>query len=123
MRAFADQANSRVEGGQGRVESLRKIKDAGEIEQIRDAIRIAEEVFLDFRTQLRPEDTEKDLADTLKYSIRRAEGHVWRFPSIVAVGPHAPHLPHARRPESGCTRRPVLLVDWGAERAFFYKAT
>ena len=121
-RAFADQAKTVAwKAGQGRVESLRKIKDAGEIEQIRDAIRIAERVFLDFRTQLRPEDTEKDLADTLEYSIRRAGATCGSFPSIVAVGPRAA-LPHAPPTGKRVHEAPVLLVDWGASGPFFYKS-
>ncbi|MCI0682917.1 MAG: Xaa-Pro peptidase family protein [Gemmataceae bacterium] len=107
--------------GEERVEALRKVKDAGEIDQIREAIRIAEQAFGVFRAQLRPDDAEKDLADTLEFGIRRAGGKCSSFPSIVAVGPRAA-LPHAPPTSKRVREAPVLLVDWGACGPFFYKS-
>lgn len=121
-QAFADQAKTVAwKPGQGRVEALRKIKDAGEIDQIRDAIRIAEQAFGVFRAQLRPDDTEKDLADTLEHAVRRAGGQCGSFPNIVAVGARAA-LPHAPPTGKRVHEAPVLLVDWGACGPFFYKS-
>jgi Xaa-Pro aminopeptidase len=100
------------------VEQLRQCKDADEIAQIREAIRIAERAFSMFRAMLRPDDSEKELADALEMYVRRAGGTESSFPAIVAVGdraalPHAP--PTARRVEQD----PLLLVDWGACGAFY----
>ena len=81
-------------GDKDRVESLRVVKDASEVAQIREAIGIAERAFGMFRAMLRPEDSEKDLCDALERYIRRAGGHCTSFPSIVAVGERAA-LPHA----------------------------
>src|SRR5439155_6344359 len=55
-----------------RVERLRQIKESGEVEQIRRAIRVAERAFAMFRAMLQAENTEKDLADALEMYIRRA---------------------------------------------------
>lgn len=98
----------------GRVERLRAIKDAGEVEAIRGAVRAAERAFAMFVPMLREADTEKDLADTLEGFIRRAGGRGSSFPIICAVGdrgalPHAP--PTARQLGEGSK----LLVDWGAD--------
>jgi DNA-binding transcriptional ArsR family regulator len=42
------------------------LKDAEEVAEIREAIRIAERAFTMFRAMLRPEDCEKDLVDALE---------------------------------------------------------
>ncbi len=101
-----------------RVEVLRLVKDDSEIAQIREAIRIAENAYLAFRSLLRGSDTEKDLVDALEGYVRRAGGTATSFPPIVAVGersalPHAP--PTARTVDSG----EMLLVDWGACGPFY----
>ena len=69
-----------------RVERLRMVKDAGEIEQIREAIRYAEKAFAMFRAMLKPDDTEQELADNMDHFVRRAGGKGTAFPSIMAVG-------------------------------------
>ncbi len=104
-----------------RIENMRQIKDAGEIQQIRAAIRMAERAFAMFRARLRPDDTEKDLADELEFCIRRAGGKCGSFPNIVAVGPRAA-LPHATPTNKRVYEAPLLLVDWGASGPFFYKS-
>src|SRR5262245_35458283 len=89
-QTLADQTKTiKWKPGTGRVEALRKIKDAGEVEQIKAAIRMAESAFAAFRAGLRPDDTEKDLADTLEHSLRRAGAKCGSFPNIVAAGPRA----------------------------------
>jgi Xaa-Pro aminopeptidase len=105
-------------GAKDRVERLRICKDASEIEQIREAIRIAERAFDAFRAMLRPEDTEKDLADRLEEYIRRFGGTCSSFPSIVAAGDRSalPHAPPTRRQVGEAD---LLLVDWGASGRFY----
>ncbi len=104
--------------GTDRVEKLRVVKDADELVQIRKAIDVAERAFTVVRALLRPEDTEKELCDSIEYYIRRAGGSGTAFPPIVAVGdraalPHAP--PTHRRVASG----DLLLVDWGASAPLY----
>ena len=105
----------------GRVEKLRQVKDDGEIAQIREAIEIAEMAFEMIRSMMRPENTEKELADSLEYSIRISGGKCGSFPNIVAVGPRAA-LPHAPPTSKRVSEAPLLLVDWGASGPFFYKS-
>jgi Xaa-Pro aminopeptidase len=121
-QGLADRAKAiNFKPGTSRVESLRQIKDAGEVAQIRAAIRMAEKAFAMFRARLRPDDTEKDLADELEFCIRRAGGKCGSFPSIVAVGQRAA-LPHATPTKKRLFEAPLLLVDWGATGPFFYKS-
>jgi Xaa-Pro aminopeptidase len=101
-----------------RVEKLRIVKDDGEIAQIRAAIKIAEKAFLMFRAMLRPDDTEKELTDTLESYIRKAGGKESAFPPIVAVGPRSA-LPHAPPSLHQVNENPLLLIDWGAQGAFY----
>jgi Xaa-Pro aminopeptidase len=104
--------------GTDRVERLRMFKDAGEVEQIRQAIRFAEKAFAMFRAMLRERDTEKELADNLEHYVRRAGAASTAFPSIVAVGPRAA-LPHAPPTARRVEESPLLLVDWGASGPFY----
>jgi Xaa-Pro aminopeptidase len=96
------------------VESLREIKDKGEIDEIREAIRIAERAFAVIRNTLRPERSEKDVADELEHQIRLFGGVCGAFPSIVGVGPRAA-LPHGRPvKDSKIGDYDFVLIDWGA---------
>jgi Xaa-Pro aminopeptidase len=98
----------------GVVESQRVVKDPGEVEKIREAVRVAERAFRMFAATLREADTEKDMVDALENYVRRSGGRATAFPTIVAVGergalPHAP--PTAKQLGDGSK----LLVDWGAD--------
>ena len=98
----------------GIVEAQRAVKDPGEVESIREAVRVAERGFRMFVATLREADTEKDMVDALESYVRRAGARGTSFPPIVAVGergalPHAP--PTAKLLGDGSK----LLVDWGAD--------
>jgi Xaa-Pro aminopeptidase len=98
----------------GLVEQLREIKDAGEIDAIRQAIHIAESAFTDLRKEIRRGQTEKEVADDLEYRIRRRGGTCSAFPTIVGVGPRAA-LPHGRPTrDSRLGDAEFVLIDWGA---------
>jgi Xaa-Pro aminopeptidase len=95
------------------VERLRSIKDRGEIAEIREAIGFAESAFRALRATARPEQTEKDFADTLEHEMRRRGAKCASFPPIVAVGPNAA-LPHARPSTKRFGEAGFFLLDWGA---------
>ena len=97
----------------GLVESLRAIKDRGEIAEIREAIRIAEEAYRRLRNTARPDQTEKQFADAMDHQMRTLGAKCASFPSIVAVGPNAA-LPHARPSEKRLGEAGFFLLDWGA---------
>lgn len=96
------------------VESLRMIKDKGELAAIRRAIAIAQRAYIMLKAGLRSEDSEKDLVDLLESNLRRCGAVSAAFPPIVAVGPRAA-LPHAHpTADARIGDDDFLLVDWGA---------
>jgi Xaa-Pro aminopeptidase len=97
----------------GRVESLRAVKDRGEIEAIRRAIDQAERAFAMLRAGLSEGDSEKDTADALEGYLRKCGATSAAFAPIVAVGPRAA-LPHARPTgEAKVGDSEFVLIDWG----------
>ncbi len=98
----------------GRVESLRAVKDSGEVDAIRRAIDQAERAFALFLGSLSGGDSEKQAADALEGFLRRCGASAAAFPPIVAAGPRAA-LPHARPTEEAKVGdSDFLLIDWGA---------
>ena len=98
----------------GAIEAQRAVKDPGEVERIREAVRVAERGFRMFAATLREADTEKDMVDALEGYVRRAGARGTAFPPIVAVGERGalPHAPPTARPLGEGSK---LLVDWGAD--------
>ena len=93
------------------VEELRKVKDDGELERIRAAAALADEVF-----RLIPEvglagRTEHEVALELETAMRR-RGSDPSFPSIVAGGANGA-LPHARPGNGPIARDTLVVVDIG----------
>lgn len=103
-----------LEPTSGMVEQLRAIKDKDELAAIREAARIAERAFAILRASLRPELTEKQIADDLEHQMRLLGAQCAAFPPIVAAGPRAA-LPHARPEAVPIGDHHLLLVDWGAQ--------
>jgi Xaa-Pro aminopeptidase len=95
------------------VEDLRVIKDKDEVAEIRQAIWFAERAYGILKASLRPERSEKEVADELENNIRLFGGKGCSFPSIVAVGARAA-LPHARPTGQLIGADDFVLVDWGA---------
>jgi Xaa-Pro aminopeptidase len=104
--------------GADRVEKLRAVKDSSELDEIREAIAIAERAFAMFTAMLRPEDREKDLSDAMEMYVRRAGGTCTSFPTIVAVEERAA-LPHAPPTDKSVADGNLVLVDWGAAGRFY----
>jgi Xaa-Pro aminopeptidase len=102
----------------GLVEDLREVKDRWEIERIREAVRVAEKAFAVVRATLRPEMTEKFVADELEHQIRLFGARCSSFPNIVAVGPRAA-LPHAVPGRYTLGESELLLIDWGADKGLY----
>ena len=105
----------------GLVERQREVKDRFELEQIREAIRIAERGFGVVRSSLRATQTETDIRYLLEASMRDFGGHGPAFEPIIGVGPTAA-LPHAHAGQRLVSEHPVLLIDWGATNAAGYRS-
>jgi Xaa-Pro aminopeptidase len=97
----------------GIVEGLRAVKDAGEIDRIRAATRLADEALRETLEAGLVGRTERDVAIELELRMRRLGAEGPSFPSIVASGAHGA-LPHAA-PRAREIRKDVLVtIDWGA---------
>lgn len=96
------------------VERLRSIKDPEEVESIRQAAALASEGLTEILPQVRPGQTEFEIAALLEAALRR-RGSEWHpFPTIVASGPRAA-LPHAGTSGRAVERGEWLLLDFGAQ--------
>ncbi len=98
----------------GKVEQLRAVKDDEEQGVIRRAVAVAERALQHLLSGLRPDESEKDVADALEASLRRCGAEAASFDPIVAVGANAA-LPHYR-PDAAARigDGTFLLIDWGA---------
>ena len=102
---------------EGLVETQRMVKDPGEVEKIREAVRVAERGFRMFVATLREADTEKEMVDALEGYVRRAGARATSFPPIIAVGERGA-LPHATPTAKELGDGSKLLVDWGADLGY-----
>jgi Xaa-Pro aminopeptidase len=100
---------------------LRAVKDATEIQEIRDAIDQAERGHAVLRASLLPEQTELEIAHNLEHSMRGFGAVGVAFDPIIAVGRQAA-LPHARPGNLKVSDSELLLTDWGAESAGGYRS-
>ena len=70
----------------GLVENLRAVKDASEIDRIRDAARLGSQVMEETIRLIRPGVTELDIAAEIGYRMRRKGASGESFEAIVAAG-------------------------------------
>ena len=97
----------------GLVESLREIKDAGEIDRIRAAAGIADDALAEVRLMLADRPSEAEFAGELDAAIRRFGASGNSFETIVASGPNSA-LPHARPTRRRIAEAELIVIDFGA---------
>lgn len=95
------------------VEGLRQVKDAEEIQDIREAVRMAERGFAILQAMMLPDMTEREAAHELEHAMRRFGALKAAFEPIIGVGPNAA-LPHYRAGLKRLDASPFVLIDWGA---------
>ena len=93
------------------VERLRAVKDAGELEHIREAAKLADEVLGALAERGMSGRSERDVALELEADMR-ARGSGPSFPSIVAGAANGA-LPHASPGERVIERGELVVVDLG----------
>ena len=103
----------RLEPLVGTVEDLRAVKDAGEIEAIRQAVALAQEALVVVLETIRVGQTERQIAARLEAELRGRGGEWHPFPTIVASGPRSA-LPHADPSDRVVGAGDLLLLDFGA---------
>jgi len=97
----------------GVVEELRAVKDAGEVERIRAAAALVDEVYGTVRAQGLVGRTERDVALAIEDEMRRLGASGPSFPSIVASAERGA-LPHAVPSEAPIPRDTLVTLDLGA---------
>ncbi|MCS7214928.1 MAG: Xaa-Pro peptidase family protein [Thermodesulfovibrio sp.] len=95
------------------VENVRKFKEIEEIKNIQEAIKIAENAFLETKELIREGVTEKIIAKTLENKIKEYSDTL-PFPVIVASGENS-SMPHWRYSDRKLKKGDFVIIDWGAE--------
>lgn len=98
----------------GMVEELRAVKDAGELEKIRNAARLADAALEEVLGRGLVGRTERDIALDLEFTQRRMGAEAVSFPPIVAAGEHGA-LPHAQPRDVAVPAGTLVVIDWGAQ--------
>jgi Xaa-Pro aminopeptidase len=98
----------------GAIEELRVVKDAGELDRVRAAAKLADEALEDVLTRGLAGRTERDVALDLEFTMRRMGAEAASFPPIVAAGAHGA-LPHAEPREEEIPAGTLCVIDWGAQ--------
>lgn len=102
-----------VDGGEA-TSALRMQKEPDEINQMRQAARIAQTALLKTLETVQAGMTEKAIANELVIQLLRAgSDSEIPFPPIVAIGENSAN-PHAVPTERALRPGDLLLVDWGA---------
>jgi Xaa-Pro aminopeptidase len=105
-------AKSHLEPTSGLIESLRLVKDEGEIEKIRASVITNSNALDAALKQFRIGMKESELAAEIDYQNRRLGAEAPAFDTIVAAGDRAA-LPHAH-PGAAAIGPGILLIDMGA---------
>ncbi|MGQ9631474.1 MAG: aminopeptidase P family protein [bacterium] len=99
-------------GTQGAVESMRTVKDEGEIAKIKRAVSIADEAFSEILGSISVGMTEKEVADELVYLMRRGGASKEAFDIIVASGARS-SIPHGIASNKVLERGDFVKMDFG----------
>ena len=97
----------------GLVERMRAVKEPDEIERIRAAAALIDEVFEWLAQRGLAGRTEREVAMDIEHEMRRRGAEAPSFPSIVASGPHSA-LPHAEPRDEVIPSGVLVTIDIGA---------
>jgi len=95
------------------VESLRAIKDAGEIKLITEAIELADTAYNSVEVGIQTGMTEKEVAWAIEKALRENGSQSIPFDIIVASGPNSA-LPHAKTTSRAIGAGEPVIIDMGA---------
>lgn len=115
-KRLVDLAGEQVElvAVSGIVESLRRVKDAGEVALIARAAQIADDALSALLEAGLEGRTERALALQLEHDMRVRGAECPSFDSIIASGTHGA-LPHAVPRDVVVERGQLVTFDWGAQ--------
>ncbi|HET6833296.1 MAG TPA: Xaa-Pro peptidase family protein [Acidimicrobiales bacterium] len=97
----------------GLVESLRLVKDAGEVARIQAACAMADAALAAIRHRLVEGATEAEVALELEWQMRHLGAEGPSFETIVASGPNAA-MPHHRAGARRIVEGDLVVLDFGA---------
>lgn len=98
---------------------LRAVKDDGEIELIRQAVKRAEDAFSAIKPRIRSGVTEASIARMLGDKLRKLGCARLPFDIIVASGPNSSR-PHATATARRLVPGDLLTIDWGGEAGGYF---
>jgi len=96
----------------GMVEKLRIIKSPEEIEKIRRSVALNEQIFQKIYRNLKPGQTEREVAIAIESAMKLEGAEDTAFPPIVASGPNAA-IPHAIPTDRAIRERETIIIDMG----------
>jgi Xaa-Pro aminopeptidase len=97
----------------GRVEAARALKDAAELDIMREAADIACSSWKEILPLVKPGVTETELAAEVEFRMRRKGASGPAFDTIIASGPRGA-LPHARASTRAVGKNELVVFDLGA---------
>jgi Xaa-Pro aminopeptidase len=97
----------------GLVESLRRVKDSGELARIERAADIADIALAQLKHRLLDGVTDREMAAELELEMRRRGADGVAFDTIVAAGPDGAK-PHARPSGRAIAEGELVVIDFGA---------
>lgn len=95
------------------MEELRRIKDEGELLQIKKAVDIADQVFTHILPFIKPGVAEIELASEMEHHMRRLGATGPSFETIIASGKRA-SMPHGVASNKKIENGDVITMDFGA---------
>jgi Xaa-Pro aminopeptidase len=98
---------------EGLVETLRRVKDEGELARISRAAEIADQALANLKAQLAQGPTELEFGIALDFEMRRLGASGPAFETIVASGPNAAK-PHHRPVDRPIGAGELVVLDFGA---------
>jgi Xaa-Pro aminopeptidase len=96
----------------GAVEALRALKDAGEIELLRNAVELSSRLFRPLLRFMRSGVAESTIAGKLEYMARRAGAERMSFETIVASGERSAR-PHGVASAAKLPAQGFVVLDYG----------
>ncbi len=95
-----------------KVEKIRAVKEAGELNLIKQAAGLTDKAFESISSQVRPGIKEKDLAAELEYILKKSGGERPAFQYIVASGSRSAR-PHGVASDKDLAEGEFVIFDFG----------
>ncbi len=95
------------------IESIRMIKDSGELKLIKKAVEIADGAFLNILPLIKPGILEVEIAAEIEYYMKKQGAQGSSFQTIVASGARSA-MPHGVASNKELKNGDVVIMDYGA---------